>query len=117
MERSALPPGERILLTGATGQVGWELLETLGPLGELVAPTRAEIDLTSNRAGRLTRLCFFCDFFLGSRESSPLVSGKTLQTFAGNLIEDRINFFGDKLRGSHRSKASSSGGFFLRRVR
>jgi dTDP-4-dehydrorhamnose reductase len=47
MERSALPPGGRILLTGATGQVGWELLETLGPLGEVVAPTRAEMDLTS----------------------------------------------------------------------
>ncbi len=47
MERSALPPEERILLTGATGQVGCELLETLGPLGELVAPTRAEMDLTS----------------------------------------------------------------------
>ncbi len=47
MERSALPPGGRILLTGATGQVGWELLETLGPLGEVVAPTRAEMDLAS----------------------------------------------------------------------
>jgi dTDP-4-dehydrorhamnose reductase len=37
----------RILLTGATGQVGRELLETLGPLGEVIAPTRAEMDLAS----------------------------------------------------------------------
>ena len=45
MERSALPQGGRILLTGATGQVGGELLETLKPLGEVVAPSRAEMDL------------------------------------------------------------------------
>jgi dTDP-4-dehydrorhamnose reductase len=45
MERSALPVGGRILLTGATGQVGGELLETLKPLGEVVAPARAEMDL------------------------------------------------------------------------
>jgi dTDP-4-dehydrorhamnose reductase len=45
MERSALPVGGRILLTGATGQVGAELLETLKPLGEVIAPARAEMDL------------------------------------------------------------------------
>ena len=36
-----LPGGGRILLTGASGQVGGELLETLVPLGEVVAPARA----------------------------------------------------------------------------
>jgi dTDP-4-dehydrorhamnose reductase len=35
----------RILLTGATGQVGGELLNTLKTLGELIAPARAEMDL------------------------------------------------------------------------
>ncbi len=45
MERSALPVGQRILLTGASGQVGGELLETLEPLGEVIAPARAEMDL------------------------------------------------------------------------
>jgi dTDP-4-dehydrorhamnose reductase len=35
-----------ILLTGSTGQVGGELLRTLAPLGAVVAPTRAEMDLT-----------------------------------------------------------------------
>ncbi len=34
-----------ILLTGATGQVGSELLRTLSPFGEVVAPTRQEMDL------------------------------------------------------------------------
>jgi dTDP-4-dehydrorhamnose reductase len=36
----------RILLTGANGQVGWELKRTLAPLGDLTALGRAELDLT-----------------------------------------------------------------------
>jgi dTDP-4-dehydrorhamnose reductase len=36
----------RILLTGASGQVGGELLHTLASLGEVVAPLRSELDLT-----------------------------------------------------------------------
>jgi dTDP-4-dehydrorhamnose reductase len=47
MERSALSAGGRILLTGVTGQVGRELLETLKPLGEVIAPARAEMDLAN----------------------------------------------------------------------
>ncbi len=35
----------RILLTGRSGQVGWELQKALAPLGELVALGRAELDL------------------------------------------------------------------------
>ncbi len=37
----------RILLTGATGQVGGELLQTLRPLGEVIAPARGEMDLAN----------------------------------------------------------------------
>ena len=40
-----IPAGERILLTGAGGQVGRELLPALSALGHVVAPTRAELDL------------------------------------------------------------------------
>ncbi|HXF67589.1 MAG TPA: dTDP-4-dehydrorhamnose reductase [Burkholderiales bacterium] len=36
----------RILLAGATGQLGHELLTALAPLGEVIAPGRAELDLT-----------------------------------------------------------------------
>ena len=42
----------RILLTGAAGQVGGELLETLKPLGEVIAPTRVEMDLADADAVR-----------------------------------------------------------------
>jgi len=35
----------RILLTGATGQVGWELRRSLSPLGLVLAPPRAELSL------------------------------------------------------------------------
>ncbi len=35
----------RILLTGGTGQLGWELARALAPLGQVVAPGRAGLDL------------------------------------------------------------------------
>lgn len=37
----------RILLTGASGQVGYELRRSLQGLGELIAPTHAELDLSN----------------------------------------------------------------------
>ncbi len=36
----------RILLTGTTGQVGWELCRTLAPLGTILAPDRNLLDLS-----------------------------------------------------------------------
>ncbi len=46
----------RLLVTGGTGQVGWQLLRTLAPLGEVVAPSRAELDLSDpDRAARVVR--------------------------------------------------------------
>jgi dTDP-4-dehydrorhamnose reductase len=42
----------RILLTGVTGQVGGELARTLDSLGEIVAPTREELDLTNTSSIR-----------------------------------------------------------------
>jgi dTDP-4-dehydrorhamnose reductase len=45
MPGGGLPVGERILLTGATGQVGGELAKLLAALGEVVAPGRGEMDL------------------------------------------------------------------------
>ncbi len=44
----------RILLTGASGQVGGELVEMLKPLGEVVAPGRAALDLASVASVRET---------------------------------------------------------------
>ncbi|MEJ7811908.1 MAG: dTDP-4-dehydrorhamnose reductase, partial [Gemmatimonadaceae bacterium] len=38
-------PRPTILLIGANGQLGWELARTLAPLGRVVAPTRAQLDL------------------------------------------------------------------------
>jgi dTDP-4-dehydrorhamnose reductase len=34
----------RILVTGATGQVGWQLQRTLAPLGEVIAWTRSQVN-------------------------------------------------------------------------
>ena len=38
-------PGLRLLITGANGQVGWNLQRTLAPLGEVIALTRDQLDL------------------------------------------------------------------------
>lgn len=37
----------KILLTGATGQVGWELARTLLPIGDVLAVDRSQADLTN----------------------------------------------------------------------
>ncbi|MEK6664626.1 MAG: dTDP-4-dehydrorhamnose reductase [Pseudomonadota bacterium] len=44
----------RILITGANGQVGWELQRTLAPLGEVVALGREALDLANADAIRHT---------------------------------------------------------------
>jgi dTDP-4-dehydrorhamnose reductase len=43
-----------ILLTGVSGQLGRELLDTLAPLGRVVAPNHAELDLADPDAIRAT---------------------------------------------------------------
>jgi dTDP-4-dehydrorhamnose reductase len=42
----------RIVLTGADGQVGWELRRTLAPLGQVLACTRHHLDLSEPRTLR-----------------------------------------------------------------
>ena len=42
----------KILLTGATGQVGWELARTLMPLGDVIAVDRSQADLADLTALR-----------------------------------------------------------------
>jgi dTDP-4-dehydrorhamnose reductase len=49
-----LPQGERILLTGASGQVGGELLKLLEARGEVVAPGREAMDLADAESVRKT---------------------------------------------------------------
>ena len=46
----------RLLVTGATGQIGWQLLRTLVPLGDVLALSRAELDLSDpDTAARIVR--------------------------------------------------------------
>jgi dTDP-4-dehydrorhamnose reductase len=44
----------KILLTGSTGQVGHALLQTLAPFSDIVAPTRAQCDLSQAESVRET---------------------------------------------------------------
>jgi len=46
----------KLLITGANGQVGWQLQRTLAPLGDVIALTRAELDLANpDGAARVVR--------------------------------------------------------------
>ena len=40
----------RLLITGSTGQIGWQLQRTLAPLGEVIACTRSQLDLADPEA-------------------------------------------------------------------
>jgi dTDP-4-dehydrorhamnose reductase len=40
----------RLLVTGSTGQIGWQLQRTLAPLGEVTACSRAQLDLADPEA-------------------------------------------------------------------
>lgn len=46
------PGGGRILVTGASGQVGEALTRMLMPVGDLIAPSRAELDLADAKSIR-----------------------------------------------------------------
>ncbi len=50
--KSRDPKYTKILLTGGTGQVGWELQSTLRSLGDLWAPSRDEFDLAKPQSLR-----------------------------------------------------------------
>lgn len=46
----------KLLVTGTSGQIGWQLLRTLAPLGEVIAPSRSELDLSeAAQAARFVR--------------------------------------------------------------
>lgn len=45
---SAVAPRPRILLTGGTGQIGWEIQRALAPLGQVLAPSSRELNLTDS---------------------------------------------------------------------
>ncbi|MGP8474690.1 dTDP-4-dehydrorhamnose reductase [Burkholderia sp. PR2] len=45
MREATMRPEPTILVTGANGQVGWELVRALQPLGTVVAATRRNVDL------------------------------------------------------------------------
>lgn len=86
----------RILLTGRTGQVGWELRRTLAPLGEVSAPGRDELDLRDLDRVRTVFREVYPDVVVNSAaytdvdgaESEPDVARSVNATAPGVLAEE-----------------------------
>jgi len=86
----------RILLTGRNGQVGWELERALAPLGEVIAPDRAQLDLGDTaairRAVRETGPAVIVNAAaytaVDRAESEPEAAARINATAAGILAEE-----------------------------
>jgi len=95
---ATLPPRERMLLTGAGGQVGRELLRLLAGVGEVVAPTRAEMDLSDaasvRRAVRQVRPRWIVNAgaytTVDKAESEPELAGAVNATAIAVMAEEAL---------------------------
>jgi len=94
----------RLLITGATGQVGWQLQRTLAPLGEVIACTRAQIDLADPEAAAKTVRELTPDIVVNAAaytavdkaESEPDLA-HTVNAVAPGLIADELSRTGGLL--------------------
>src|ERR1035441_3535997 len=105
---SAAPPGParapagvsamslRLLITGATGQVGWQLQRALAPLGEVIACTRAQLDLADPEAAAKSVRDFAPDIVVNAAaytnvdkaESEPELAHTVNATAPGRIAEE-----------------------------
>ncbi len=86
---------KRILITGSTGQVGWELRRTLATQGELLTPQRGELDLSRPETVAATVLRLRPDIIVNpaaytavdKAESEPALAQAVNATSAGELAK------------------------------
>jgi dTDP-4-dehydrorhamnose reductase len=94
----------RLLITGATGQVGWQLQRTLAPLGDVIACTRAQLDLADPEAAAKTVRELTPDIVVNAAaytavdkaESEPDLA-HTVNAVAPGLIADELSRTGGLL--------------------
>lgn len=69
----------RILLTGCNGQVGWELARALLPLGEVIAASRSQVDLSDLGSLRRTVQKYSADVIVNAAAYTAVDKAETEQ--------------------------------------
>jgi dTDP-4-dehydrorhamnose reductase len=80
----------KILLTGGTGQVGWELRRTLAPLGEIHAPGRAVLDLAHVDSIRNTVRAMRPDVIVNSAAYTAVDKAESEPDLAGAINVEAV---------------------------
>ena len=70
----------RILLTGSNGRLGHELYRALTPVGEVIAPSRADLDLTDARSIRAALESMHPDLIVNAAAHTDLESAEADDT-------------------------------------
>lgn len=94
----------KILITGANGQVGWELRRALAPLGEVTSVGRAQCDITDNPRVREFLCRVKADVVLNAaaytqvdRAESEPEAAQAANAVAPALLAEAVNSYGGLL--------------------
>lgn len=85
-----------ILLTGATGQVGNELLNTLSPLGEIIAPLRSSLDLANLQSIRDTIRTLHPRWIVNPAAYTAVDKAETEPDLAYAINRDAVRVIGEE---------------------
>jgi len=94
----ALPRAQRFLVTGASGQVGGELLHTLAPFGEVIAPSRAEMDLAKVDSVRAFVRATRPDWIVNAGAYTAVDKAETEPELAYAINRDAVGVIGDEAK-------------------
>lgn len=88
----------KILLTGATGQVGWELARTLLPVGEIIALDRSQADLADLSALRVIIQQYKPDVIVNPAAYTAVDKAETEQKLAFLINAEAPGIFAEEAK-------------------
>jgi dTDP-4-dehydrorhamnose reductase len=90
----------RLLVTGAHGQVGWELARSLAPLGDVAALTRADLDLADlDRIANVVR-ALSPDVIVNAAAYTAVDRAESEPALANTVNGDAVGLLADEARRS-----------------